>query len=412
MNNKTLIVNYFGMGIGGVEKNNCNLMRYCADNGIKVIWFTDKIALENAAQPGIADNPKIEKVIFAGGRRKFFVKAPELILPADEDVVMISFTPEDYVWAEQFRFKFHCKTFYHHLILMNFFGWLTFPEDEFKTAFLSKKRAKLSCELAHKLDDNDNIRAFDIKQLKAFKERYNLNIELSVKKILKGYNDAVPVSQQELMSKARKRQSEFTIVTCARFQFPHKGYLIGLLKVFKEFNQKHPNSKLVIIGDGEKETFLEYYNQLPEQTKQNIILRGTVPFSVLTDEYKKGSLIIGLAGAISTAASIGMPSLVVRHDTLECETYGFYQDAKSTLNSDAGFEIMPYIEKVYNCSDKEYVALGEQARVKSLERRIIEPDYILKETNKSSLPTVSKADMRKNKMWAVISILKKYFKFL
>lgn len=411
-NKKTLLVNYFGMSTGGIEKYIAQLMRYAAKEGHRVIWFTTDGIPAKAKQSGIVGNPGIEIVTFAGGRRKFFKKSPDLHLSENEDVVMISFVPEDYVWAEQFRFKYKCKSFYHHLILMNFFGWLTYPEDEFKTKFLSKKRAKLSNKLAHQFDENQVIRAFADKQLAAYKDRYDLKYDISKDLILKSFPIEGVLSYDELMNLAKIRNEEFRIVTCARFQFPHKGYLLGLLDDFSELRKKYDNVKLIIVGDGEKETFYKKFDSLPDYVKESIEIKGTLLFEDLIELYRTCHLSVGLAGALSSSASIGLPSLLVRHDTLNCETYGFYQDNETTLKSDPGNDIIPYIEKVMECSNDEYMDFGLTGRAEYERRVTTDPDYILKETNTNSNPVVSKQDWRKNRLWAVISILKKYFKFL
>lgn len=406
MDKKTIIVNYFGLGAGGIEKYICRLMRYSINQGHRVIWFTSKYHFETAEQRDVADNPKIEKIFFHASRVKLFSKSPNLDLKSDENVVMISFIPEDYIWAEQFRLKYQCKSFYHHLILMNFFGWLTYPEDEFKTKYIIERRKKFSYKIAHQLDENNNIRAFDEKQIAAFKDRYGLNVEVSSKNLLKAFPVEDAFTESELWNKAKSRNEEFIIATCARFQFPHKGYILGLLDVFKELKKKHPKVKLVVIGDGERDKFDERFYTLPDEVKKDITLTGTLPFAKLNETYKKCHMCIGLAGAISTSASLGLPSLVTRHDTLECETYGFYQDVDSVLKSDPGVDIVPFIEKTIECSDEDYVKLGLMS-IKAYEQRIsINPSYILEEVNKTSSPSVTKSDMRVNKLWALVSTVR------
>lgn len=412
MGNKTLIVNYFGMRTGGIERYLAGIMQFAADAGYRVVWFTSKGMPEQAEQPGIADNPKIEKVYFGGGRRKHFTKNPDLRLFSNDDVVMLSFTQEDFVWAEQFRYKYKCNTFYHYFILMNFFGWLTYPEDEFKTKFLAKKRGKFSKSIAEKIDENNNIRAFAHKQLVTYKERYDLKLKVSEDNILKGFSTNEPLSYEELEQKAQSRKEGFVLVACARFQFPHKGFLIGLLEVFKELKEKYTSTKLIIIGDGERDYFNQFYDKLDDEIKASIELKGTLFYDEMLSVYKQSHLCISLAGAVTAAASIALPALIARHDTLMCETYGFYQNVEGTLKSEPGEDIMPFIEKVISVSNEEYIQLALAGRKEYESRVVIEPDYIFKQTNKSSMPTVSKSDMRKNKMWAVISILKKYFKFL
>lgn len=411
MEKKTLIVNYAGLKTGGVEGYLGRLMTLCADEGHRVIWFTFPEALDSVAQPNIIDNPKIEKVFFAGGRRKFF-KHPNFDLSADEDVVMISFTQEDYIWAEQFRYKYKCKSFYHHFILMNFFGWLTYPEDEFQSKFFSKRRAKFSNEIAKKLEQNDNIRAFADKQLTSYINRYCLGLKATNDKLLKNFPPRESITQEQIFSRAEQRKECFRIVSCARFQFPHKGYIFGLLDAFCELKKEYDNIKLIIIGDGENEPVYKKISEFPEYVKDSIELTGALPFDEVVRIFKQSQLAVGLAGSIRTSASLGVPSLVVRHDTLNCETYGLFQEANDTLLSETGAEIIPYIENIINCSNEKYVKIGMEGAEKYKAGLVIDPLYILKETNVISSPSVSKRDIRKNKIWAMISLSKKLFKDL
>lgn len=412
MEKKTLIVNYAGLSVGGIEKFIGRLMKYAVSQGHRVIWFTYQDAFKDALQRDVADNPEIEKVFFASGRRKFWSKNPVFNLDASEDVVMISFIPEDYVWAEEFRKKYKCNTFYHHLILMNFFGWLTYPEDEFNNKLLSKMRASYSKKIAKKLDENNCIRAFNEKQLVAFKERYDLQFEVSKDLCLKSFPFERGNLEEINAKKAQTRSDKFIITTCARFQFPHKGYLLGLLDVYAKLKEKYPFIKLIVVGDGEKEVFFNKYNQLEDYVKNSIELKGQVLSDELVDIYMQSHMAIGLAGAITTAASCGIPSLVVRHDTLNCETYGFYQDVDSVLKSDPGVDIIPYIEKVINFSNDDYIKIGVDAYSEVNRRLVINPDYILKESNRSSELMFTRIDFFKNKIWAFVSMLKKYIKKL
>ena len=378
---KVLVINYAGLGPGGIEKYLYKLIDYSIDKGIRVVWLTFESAYKNAFYRDTADNPQLEKVFFPAGRRKFLLKNPKLSISENDEVTMISFIPEDYVWAEKFRYDYKCKTFNHFLILMNFFGFLTFPEDFYKSGFLKKRRKEYSKKIAEKLVEGNNIRAFAMKQLEAYKERYNLSIPLSDELLLKAFPPEQPLSYNDLMLKSKNRVDNFVISTCARFAFPHKGYLIGLLDVFSEIKKKYTNIKLVYVGDNNIPEFMEKYNSLPEDIRNSIVFKGQLLPKDLNEVYKNSHLCIGLAGAISTAASLGLPSLVVRHDTYNCETYGFYQDCKTTLCSDPGEDIIPFIEKTISCSDEEFVELGLNAAIFYKSRLNINPNYIFEQNN-------------------------------
>ena len=245
------------------------------------------------------------------------------------------------------------------------------------------------------------------KQLETYIERYDLNYSISDNRILKLMDRNIPLSEAELQEKGKTRNEKFIIVTCARFAFPHKGYIIGLLNEFKKLKTIHEKVKLIIVGYNSEVKFDDVYNQLPNKVKESIELKGEILYSQLIELYRHCHLAIGLAGSISASASIGLPSLIVRHDTYMCETYGFYHTVKNMLNSEPGEDILPYILHVINCTEQEYVSLGMQSCEKFFQNNIIEPDYILKQTNYQSKSSITYIDRIFNIIFVCLSLIKK-----
>ena len=211
----------------------------------------------------------------------------------------------------------------------------------------------------------------------------------------------------------KNRKNNFEIITCARFDFPHKGYIIGLVKAFNNLKFVYPQLTLTIVGYGEGEQYLkEIINELPDYSKKDINLLGKLLPHELQKAFCKATLNVGLAGALNVGARCALPSIPVRHYTYDCECYGFYENSgESALSTKPGDNIEDYISETVNCSDKEYVLHGLSAYKKANNNNNVDPEYIFKQHNRSNLPIFSKFDFLKfNFINFMICIMRKIFK--
>ena len=157
----------------------------------------------------------------------------------------------------------------------------------------------------------------------------------------------------------------FLIVSIARLSFPHKGYMIGLLKEFSVLRKKYKHVRLRIIGDGEGRNILEtLIESFDKEVRDSIELVGSVFFDDLGVYCKDANLNISLAGGVSSAAMYAVPSLVVRHSgTLyTCEAYGFLPESKDkVVCTEPGNPVLPYIEDVMNMTKEQYLDLSQKS---------------------------------------------------
>ncbi|MCQ2455377.1 MAG: hypothetical protein MJ090_04500 [Clostridia bacterium] len=392
---KVLIVNYAGLGMGGVEKYLHILMLEALKDGNRVIWITAPENVKNSVFRDVSENENIEKVYYKPKLYFFGLGHPKLNISKADMVTMVSFNQENYIWGEYFRKKYNCKSFDHFFILMNFFGASAYPEDRKEQfSYFKKRRKKLSEKIAVKLAKTDSLRAFDKKQLVYYDERYNLGINTTTEKCLKRNTKYYPLTEEELKAKAEERKKRFDIVACSRFDFPHKAFLVGLLKEFEAIHNKYPQTKLFIVGDGDsKAQLLNELETLSENAKSAIELTGTLNIEELESLHKNSQAAVSLAGCATSSAIIALPTLIARHNTYNCETYGFMHEAKSTLREDSGSPIFPFLEKIITCSNDEYVQIAKAGSDYLLGKKEYNPLYILKEKSSSNKPIATKWDI-------------------
>ena len=58
---KCLVIDRPYMGIGGIENIQIQLLKYCIDQGYRVIWLTTKEHEKSSAYKNITDAPEVEK---------------------------------------------------------------------------------------------------------------------------------------------------------------------------------------------------------------------------------------------------------------------------------------------------------------------------------------------------------------
>lgn len=401
---KTLIVNYPGLQVGGIEKSLQAIMHASMEAGYRVIWVTTPAAFAKADFREVADDPRLEKAFYKNGAFGKIFPFPRISLSRDEDITMISLTPVYYAWADRIRGKKKYPHFHHFLLLTNFFGGSVYPEDRLRSGMLHTFFAKTYQRIAQKLTENECVRAFNVRQLSAYSERYGVRITDIPKKKLGSSIVYPPLTEEELWAKARERKDCFRIVTCTRFEFPHKGYLLGLVRDFAELLKTHPQSELVIVGYGPMEgQLVQALAALPDAVNARITCVGKVLPDELVRIYKTGHLTVGLAGSASLSAAVFLPTLITRHNCLHCETYGFYGELGGmTLRSDPGEPALPRIRALADCSDAEYVAIAKRDGEDVESRRVYDPLYILKETEKSNCAVLSRRDAFENRLFQLV----------
>lgn len=237
------------------------------------------------------------------------------------------------------------------LFVPHFKGEFLYLEEGFlKNQQITKRLG----DIYKRMEKNSNIRYFSERHLKEFRNRYGCQ-ETNFNKV------KVPSTLNQVhfdKSRIKKvyNRKEFVILSVSRLEFPHKGYILGLIKDFNILCKKYDNLRLVIIGDGNgKAKLIEIINSLNADVRDKISVIGTVESDKLSDYYDDANVLVSLAGCFTRGARRGVLSLPARHYSEKCEVYGYLPSSKgSVLSEEKGMELIPFIEEIINMSFDEY----------------------------------------------------------
>ena len=180
---KTLIINYAGLNIGGIECYFAELMRYAVEKQYRVIWLTTQRNVANADFKDIVNDNNIEKIFVGQGRHIF--DDFEINLKNDENITLLSCEPISFVVGEKVKLNTNVKHFNNFLILPHFTGNAYYPERFFKTILLEKFFYKFFQNMARKIIQNNALLAFSEKHLIAYEKNYKVKILNKESKVLK-----------------------------------------------------------------------------------------------------------------------------------------------------------------------------------------------------------------------------------
>lgn len=175
----------------------------------------------------------------------------------------------------------------------------------------------------------------------------------------------VPVHKEKLDRDVilnRARQGEKTVLTCARLQFPFKGYILDLVDVFAQLSEKYPNVKLKIIGDGDGRDALKARIQKQrEEVQKKIEWIPGVPYSELQRHLESAYVYVGMGTTLLDACNSGVPSISANCEQEVCETSGFFfEDWDGLGRIGRGDPVLPYLEKILSIPPEEYYNWTEQ----------------------------------------------------
>lgn len=358
----TLIINHFSLDIGGIETIIHTLMIQAIDMHYRVIWLTTKTAFKNAKFRDIADSPEVEKVYVR--KTAFGIDYPRIDCSEHEDALMLSFDPIWYMFAESLKRHLETGTIYHFFVFPHFTGNAYYPERNFRSNLIYTIVKNYFRSFYRDLDNRRLLLGCDEKHLKSCEQNYGFEISETKSKILTVGDSIRPKRPYETLVKlAKQRQHIFNIVTCARLDFPHKGYILGLVDCFSKLKARHHQLSLTIIGDGkDREQLLKKVSEFRPEIRSAIHLTGSLLPEEVIQEYKKAHLIVGVAGALMLGASCTVPCISMRHYTTRCEGYGFVgPNMTEILSDDPGNDMESVIESAVVMSGERYISLAYDA---------------------------------------------------
>ncbi len=348
----TIVINYSSLGNGGIEVNLVQLVRYCLKNEYRVIWLTTNNRVDECPYKEISNNSKVEKILFT---RRNLLFRPSITFEKDEMIVMLSFSVNQFIYGEGIRRKSPGLDFRHYFVIAHTNGREYYPEQYFRNSLIKKMMFRYWKRLLIKMNDNNAVIAFVKDHWDKYEKYYGVNFNCH--RLFPTFFYPIEFDYYNTMNRARERKNTFTISTCARIDFPHKGYLLGLVDIFARLKESYPNIILNIIGDGaDMEKLINKIREQDTVTQNSIVLYGGLPRERLYEIYKKSNLIVGVAGGVCDGAHCGIPSLVMRHYSFSCETYGFFENAIDHLtDSCPGEDAESYINYSIIMPDEEYL---------------------------------------------------------
>lgn len=373
---KTLIINCPALNTGGVENISFSLMRYSIKQGYRVIWL-HKVP-----------------VIIADGFKEFVFKNVEMIparrtvtgkwkhgnmeFAANEQVTVLSFTPFDMDNSIKLCQEFPDVTINPIYMVANTKGRYYYIE-EYYYGPLRRMLFKPVQKLMENWTEADVVRFCAELQITSFECHYNLCIDNHKEKLLKGI-DKMPELDMSLLKK-RARREKMNIVSISRFDFPHKNYLLGLIRTYGRMKKQYPNLYLHIIGYGQGESEVKRtIEMLPMEAQKDIVLYGEIAKDDLPEFLRNMHLNISVAGSVGVGAKNGVLSIPARNFCGDdCEVYGLLPEAKKmTTSTEKGEDVAPFIERVIGMSDDEYIKRCVDS-YKLYADNEIDPEYVFKQ---------------------------------
>ena len=370
---KTVVINYHYMQVGGIENYISQFVNYAIDNEYRVIWLCDKHASISPIYAQQFESKKIERCKYSDHGFHWF-SHEKVLFDKDEVVVILSFSFFDQARAlELKRRNRHLKITAIYAI-PHFTGELIFPEQALSGYFRAKAK-KCVGRIYEEWIKEGLLTFFSNKHIQEVKTNYGIEHAVCGDQGLPRLKAKPLVSDEEYMS--RYNSSKFRIVTATRFEFPHKGYILGLVKEFSSLKEKYPNLELIIIGEGAgKEELVGQIQKLPISARNAVSLKGVVSFDEMLAIFRCASLNIGVAGCAVAGQRVGLITLPARNYTYNCEVYGFFPESIGlTTETRPGYPVGPYIEQAINLTCEQYVALSRKTYDSYVEKPVAK-DYL------------------------------------
>lgn len=354
---KTLVIIYRSLFVGGIEKNVIDIMNNAIHNGNRVIWICDK---DNKYSKLYESTIKKIEVIPLDFSRINILKVPKLSIASNEELDIMTFDIFRLYMGYGIRKQYPKNVVRVFFAVPHFTGSTIFPEQCLTFPF--KTIVRYFFRYVYKrIFQYGSLLFFSKKHIEVIQDNYNIQLPNAVDKLVPELTQRLLFDEDRV--RAIFRSDKFVIISPGRFDFPHKGYLLGLIKTFGSMKQSFPNLYLKIVGDGpDRTSVIEAIRNLPEEIQSAIELYEPMDSDILVKEMSKCNLNISVAGCCSLGARNGIVSIPARHYSNECEVYGFFPDSKTkTTSSDPGTPVKDYIIKVLNMSEDEYVQCARNA---------------------------------------------------
>ena len=354
---KALIVNQPSFSnVGGIETYLYNLIKFCIKSEIRVIWLSHPTPLVCESFEEVLLSNAVERVPVKSLNWHWF-KFDSIPLKKDERYVIYSCTPQSMCEAQDIILRYPDYDIFPVYVIANTTGSFYYLERYFKTALFKRIVFSIMKKMIYRWELNNSIRFFAAPQAKALGDNYGIEIHNVYENILRAVTE-LAMPDFSITGKRYKQKNRFIILTVGRLCFPHKGYMLGLVRTFGKLQEKYQQLNLYIIGSGQNEdVLLDEIKKQPLPVQKAIKLIGEVSPDKLASYYQQSDLNISVAGAAARGAAAGTLTIIARNFCeSNCEVYGFYDDCSNMIiSTEKGNDVEPYIIRAIEMSDNEYM---------------------------------------------------------
>ena len=410
-----LIINHQNFSnIGGIEVWLYNLTKYCVENQIRVIWLCDKKPLIHSLFRSVMLNNQVERVVVNCRKLNWF-KIGNIKLFKNERYVVFSANPINMCASEDLMLHHKGYDFFPIYAIPDTTGNSYFLERNFRHKIVQNYVFKYLQKTLSRWMGFNAIRYFSASHSSALSGNYGIVDWRTDRHLLKPLNKPLPINLLYLQKKAHQR-NPFVISTVGRFDYPHKGYMLGLVRSFGTLKKEFPQIELRIAGFGPHESLLQKeINKLPKQSRESVKIIGAISPDALDEFNKTSHLCINVAGAASKSARVGTLTLVGRnYCDKECEVYGFFHEcAEKTTSLEKGLSVEPFIRQVLNMGEEEYIDMCKKDYnvVADSINKNYNPLYLF-ETTRNDRFIPSRKEIVKMKVVKRLITLNHYLKFI
>lgn len=300
------------MNMGGTETLTIRLLNWYRQNNYRSILLT----LDEITSMTLLEDIKkinIEHYVYNHNKREFYsCKSNKLTFNSKDNCLIIThFMPEFFeCFSMLTESKYSCK--FRHTI------YIVHP---YSTYMVSKKIAFIGKGLIDYLLKKNVIVFMDETCIEKCVNYYGLipeEYDLTVLRL------PISVNCENIIA---NRNKIFNILTVSRFEFPFKGYVIGLIKSFEKLYTVNNNISLTIIGYGEgKDSVLRAIRDMQPVVAEKISVIDQVPYSKLNEYILKSDVFVGMGTTILDAAQMSKICIVAIAYQMSDHAAGFLHD--------------------------------------------------------------------------------------
>ena len=349
-----LIFQHFCFILGGVETLYYRMMKWANSKGMKSILIIDGDSQVDSTWKIKLKENNVELYYIFGVYPFYMIKDEQgIILDLSEykSVLHISEFYEGYIRGE------YLKSRYTFTVFVNLFYVLT-SYDMMKSR-IPLVRYLESKILGHIIESN-SIVFMDEETRKIAVNAHNELYACGQTIVRLGYEVSPEISERLLYKKYNNFERH--ICSIARFEFPFKIYILGLIDVFVSLSKKYPILKLTIIGKGPgRNTVIKKIGELDNNIAERITLVDGCSYEELNTYIDEAFINVGMGTTILDFANRSVPSIISLANEIGDVSYGLWNENWHVLGGFLHDNMAPLksisqcIEDVLQLEQKEYI---------------------------------------------------------